>query len=321
MTRPFTAVLFGGASLLGAVWWALHQQRPRTLVRLGAAGVAGCLPFVVMGAIWVSTFPRDASGHRSLNAYALYDPADTLGFGADKGKGWLKTWGSWGHSPGKALRSVRYYLSHTSHYLLGWPWRLSLMLVPVPLLLCRHRGRYLFLLAVMLALVGGHMFYWATQHIGYGARYWFAAVPLAVVLSGIGLDALTIGRRRRGPWRAATGGVLGVMCVAGLILWNATVYMPKRLREARGYGNVSVRLQNEVRRMALREAVVFVPTEDLLFNDGFFMNDPLLRHGPFFARDLGARNMELAALFPGCRSYAWNRNELRPLPAGGGGSP
>ncbi|MBT3294444.1 MAG: hypothetical protein HN383_04175 [Verrucomicrobia bacterium] len=321
LTRPYTALLLGAVALVGGAWWAVRAHRVKGAALLCTVAVVGGLPFAAAGRFWISQFTHAEAGGGIPNVYALYDEADTLGFGPEKGKGWLKTWGTWGHTPAKAVRSVRCYLAHTAYYLQGWPWRLSLMLVPLPLLLCRHRRRYLLLGALMLVLVVGHMAYWATQHIGYGARYWFTAVPLAAVLSGVGLMALVASGRRPAARSAGAGGLLSLLCVAGLMLWNATVYMPKRLREARQYGNVTADLHREVVRRGLQQAVVFVRTEDLLFNDGFFMNDPALKSGPVFARDLGARNRELLDAFPGYEGYVWDKVDLRPLTVADGESP
>ncbi|NQU39030.1 MAG: glycosyltransferase family 39 protein [Lentisphaerae bacterium] len=321
LTRPFTALLLGGVFALTATGVLLRKRQPARLLRLGSASLAGILPFIIVGALWLSLFKHDGGEHTSLNVYSLYDQSDRLGFGADRGYGWLKTWGTWGHTPAKALRSVRFYLRHTSHYFLGWPWQLSLMLVPVPLLLARHRGRYLFLMALMLALIAGHMCYWATQHIGYGARYWFAAVPLAAVLSGVGLDRLTLGCGRRSRESLSVGSVLTLLVVSGMVVWNLSAYLPKRLHEARQYGNVTAGLHEAVRQQSLDRAIVFVETEGLLFNDGFFMNDPFLRRGPFFVRDLGARNGEFLAAHPGYVAYRWDKEELRPLTVEAGGEP
>jgi hypothetical protein len=53
----------------------------------------------------------------------------------------------------------------------------------------------------------------------------------------------------------------------------------------------------------------------LLYNDGFFLNDPFLEEPPVFARDLGDRNRELLAHFPGYEAYRWDRLTLRHLEA------
>ena len=68
-------------------------------------------------------------------------------------------------------------------------------------------------------------------------------------------------------------------------------------------------------------AVVFVQTQGLLFNDGFFMNDPFLEHGTLFARDLGRRNGELLRIYPEREAYVWDGKLLRRLrPAAEDGS-
>lgn len=320
LTRPYTALLFGGVVLAGGLGYAVRNRMGKRVLRLLAGLAAGLGPFAVLGAVWLSAFAVDAVPGVPINVYALYDASDTLGFGPDKGKGWLKTWGTWGHSPAKALRSVRFYLEHTATHFLGWPWALSLMWLPVPFFVRRHRGRYLLLLGVMFALVGGHMFYWATQHIGYGARYWFTGVPLAAVLAGIGFDTLV--RSVEGRDRSRAGArIVGGLGIGLLVVWSAVIYIPAHMEGTHDYGHVSAALKKEVRRRELKDALIFVQTENLLFNDGFFMNDPFFRAGPIFARDLGARNADLMAAYPDYAVYRWDKTALHKLRDGAEGKP
>ncbi len=63
----------------------------------------------------------------------------------------------------------------------------------------------------------------------------------------------------------------------------------------------------------LTDSIVFVRTEGLLYNDGFFMNDPFLRDGAIYARDLGPRNLELMEAYPERKAFRWTKNSLLPL--------
>lgn len=305
LTRPYTALL---AALVVAGYGAWLWSKKPVVMRALLGIAVGASFFVSAFLFWGDSLSEERRG--PLDSYSAYHASDTLGFGSDRGAGWLKTWGSWGHTPAKALRSAHQFLGHTSHYLFGWPPMLSFCLVVA----CFRWGRppdiVWLLLALFVALVIGHMFYWATQHIAFGARYWFSAVPGLIVLSALGLRGLARGH-------------FGPRCVAAvlavLIAINLTAYMPRRLRELPRYGAIGSALAREVERRELRDALVFVRTEGLMYNDGFSLNDPFLRRGPIFARDLGERNTELMALHPDFDAYRWDGSTLFRMRSAAGG--
>jgi hypothetical protein len=307
-TRPFTALLVTLCGALHGTVVLVRATERRTVVRCGVAVALVLLPATLGFLAWNGLHTEGKS--LAIGLHDAYSHADRLGFGPDRGSGWLKTWGSWGHTPAKALRSAATYLDFTSNQFLGWPLRLSLGLALAGLLFRRGRPGELLLWAIPLALVTGHMFYWATQHIGYGARYWFAALPALIVLTILGL--------RKALDTAADGAPRlswGVVVLFALLLgWNLTTYLPVRLAELEQYGGVTADLHREIERRGLDRAVVLIPTEGLLYNDGFFMNDPFLREGPVFVRDLGERNAELLERFPDRPLYRWSSGRLEPVP-------
>ena len=305
-TRPYTALLAALAvAAYGLYLWIRNPAVTRVLITI-AVGVS---LFVAAFLAW--TGAQSLDGSRPDRAYATYHASDTLGFGPQKGSGWLQTWGSWGHTPAKAVRSVYQYLDYSARHLLGWPLLLSFSLVLAHLIWGRTTPGSWLPLLLFAALIVGHMFYWATQHIGYGARYWFAATPGLMVVSALGLRALT---RDRG------GAIFAALATLVLVSVNLGGYLPDRLRELPEYGAVSSRLAREVERRELERALVFVRTEGLLFNDGFFMNDPFLESGTLFVRHLGRRNRELIRLYPEREAYVWDGTllkRLRPAPGSG----
>jgi 4-amino-4-deoxy-L-arabinose transferase-like glycosyltransferase len=312
LARPYTAALAGAAGALFAL-----VQAPRLLDRRFAArclvGALAGVPFVALYFVWNAVL--DPSSGAGTSLYASYSVNDSLGFGADRGRGWLLTWGSAGHTPAKALRSVGVYLDYTSRHLLGWPGRTSFALVLVGAIsAARGRDRRWLLLGPALALVAGHALYWATQHLGYGARYWFEALPALLVLAAVGLAALL----ERGLDRARgipVGTLAAAAAIGGLTMWSFGNYLPPRLAELERYGGVGPELKREIERTDLGRAIVFVPTEGLLFNDGFFMNDPFLRGAVLFARDLGEENARLIAAHPDRSPWRWDGRRLAPLHA------
>ncbi|HKQ60520.1 MAG TPA: glycosyltransferase family 39 protein [Candidatus Polarisedimenticolaceae bacterium] len=307
LSRPFGSFLSG---LVGAGYGAVLLVRgPRRwpIVKVGILAALAVAPFVALYLGWNALL---SEGH-GFNGYAAYDAKDTLGFGPDKGSDWLRTWGSFGHTPAKALRSAHQYLDYTSMHLLGWPGRLSFSFALAGVALARRRRDRWLLAALFAVLVVGHMFYWATQHLGYGARYWFCSVPALLVLSALGLQALV--ERARVPDRR--GGE--VLCLAAVLLvlvaCNGIGYFPQRFAELPHYGGIGPQLKQEVERGGLDRAVVFVRTQGIMFNDGFFLNDPWLHDGAVFAIDLGPRNQELLRAYPHFRGYLWADDTLRPL--------
>jgi hypothetical protein len=300
-TRPYTALIAG---LVGAAYglfeWNRRLRPPwmfRALLAVAVSASFLVAAYVFWNAMLYTVDPQ-------LGTHALYNPSDRLGFGPDKGQGWLMTWGSWGHTPAKAFRATYRFLEFTAEYLFGWPWLLSFSLALAPFLWGRARAEAWLLASLGPALALGHMLYWATQHIAYGARYWYAAVPGLAVLSALGVRALA--RRMRGT--ALLAGAL-----AGAVTLNLGSYLPLRLAELPEYGAIGAGLRREVERRGLEDAVVFVRTEGVLYNDGFFMNDPLLRGNRLFVRDLGERNAELLDRYPGLHGYLWDGRALTPL--------
>jgi len=190
------------------------------------------------------------------------------------------------------------------------PLRLSPALLVAALIWERRRRVVRAASWLLGALVAGHMLYWAVLFIGYGARYWYAAVPAVLVASLLGLRRLLL----------PDGGAprLGAVAVAAILLllvgWDLAAYWPARWSELPRYGGTTAGLRDEVERRNLDDAVIFVWTEDLIYYEGFGENDPFLRHGPFFVRDLGPRNAELIAAMPFDAPFRWTRGErLEPL--------
>ncbi len=316
LTRPYTALLVSFPVLLFAAYevdgWSSRRRAALALLAF-AAGVA---PLVVLSLCW-NYIHLQGRGF-PLGLYELYDATDTLGFGDLRGAGQRLTWGTWGHTPAKGLRSIYTYLDHTSLFFLGWPCRLSFAFVMYGLVgVCRDR-RKLLLAGIFIALVAGHFLYWATEHVGIGARYWFEAMPGLYVLAACGIFRLTTCRRdRAGPSVAAAGitshHVLVWAALLFFVFMNVTAYLPKKLKGLHNLNNITARLKTIVSEMHLSNAVVFVQTSGLSENDGFFMNDPFMRSGPIFARDMGARNGEILAQYPGYEAYLWDHLKLREL--------
>jgi hypothetical protein len=105
--------------------------------------------------------------------------------------------------------------------------------------------------------------------------------------------------------------VAAALCV--LVGWNAFVYMPARWIEMAEYGGVTANLPRAIEAEGLTDAIVFVPMRPLVFNEGFGLNDPLLRRGVIIATDRGDRNATLLQSYPDRPAYRWSEGRLSPL--------
>jgi hypothetical protein len=179
----------------------------------------------------------------------------------------------------------------------------------VPFFVEPKRKEWWLFAAILLALAVGHFFYWSTDHVGVGARYWFAAVPGLLIMSAAGVSDIA----RAGPRQGAVPRIVMTLVLAGLIGWNMAFYLPQELSQLHNLNGITADLKNEVKKADLKDAVVFVQTWGIFNNDGFYMNDPFLRGPVIFARDLGDRNTELLAQYSDYEGYMWDKNKLKRL--------
>ncbi len=187
LARPFDAALLGGPLLL----WGLHRGRSlaRAAPLLLLPGLAAAL-LLADNALLTGDplrFPMSAFFDGWVE-----DPSragcNRLGFGADVGC--FPTFGSWGHSPGKALRIAGDSALRLDSQLIGIPGAGALALVGLAW------GRRWLALVGIGALVLGYALYWSPG-MAYGARFWSPALlllplGLAPLLGRLGRLALPL---------------------------------------------------------------------------------------------------------------------------------
>lgn len=240
LARPFDA------ALLGVPLWALGALRlrgqPDRLPRLAAwtlpAALAAALllldnhartgdPFTFPVGPWFDAWVADMGRGPGCNG---------LGFGADRGC--HPTYGSWGHSPAKALRIAAETGVLLDRFLLGLPGGLALAALGA----WRLRRGLPWVAAALVVL--GYGLYWSPGNV-FGARFWHPLYAVLPVLVAAGLGALP----------ASVRGWLPAGLLAGGLLWG----LGRTTGElARGYWCVDGGLARALRAEGVDHGLLFV---------------------------------------------------------------
>lgn len=323
--RPHDALACGFVTggILGI--WSLRVKtfRPMVCFVIGAAiPTAGVL-----------LYNRATTGHPLLFGYQVhYGPGHTFGFYRTK-------WGLPVYTPLEAVKHVLSNLFALNKNLLEWP--LPALALPAllwtPFLLKKDRVD-LMLTAGALAFPVLYFFFFF-QDLCLGPRFYYCSVPFVLLLGARAAYRLVpvIAKAHACPERRVRHlmGLLFLTCV----LFAGGLRMPQLFRfYSDSFWQVDNALYRAVQAENIENAIVFMKSTEKILADsdlgsGFLHNDPWLTKSVIFARDLGSRNAELAAAYPGRRTYLARRNaqekiiieplHLRGTPAGtsGGGSP
>jgi len=222
LTRPVSALAVGVVVVVFLLALILRgETRPRALgwLALGGLPVAALLPL----------FAWRVGGSPLFNAYTLVWPYDRLGFGPDIGPQ--------GYSLHAAIFvNTRLKLSMLAGGLFGWPGWSNLIFLPVPFLARRANRWDWLLLAVIAAIVGVHIFYWAFGGADGGLpRYYYAALPAFVLLTARGIVMVS---QILGEWRPALR-LLPPALVALLVLFNLMWNLPPLVMAQQGKYNIT----------------------------------------------------------------------------------
>lgn len=287
---------------------------------LTAVGVA--LPFVVLALVMLRRAPREAwpplavigtltgllalilplwqaalTGNPTQNLYALWWPYDKLGFGVGVGNV------PGGHNLTLAWLNTRFSLRAGMHDLLGWPY-LSWILLPFGLWALRRNRDGLLLAAVFPSLVAVYSLYWIGAWL-LGPRYYYAALPGLMVLSGAGVlwvggwfvEGVSRALRAR---RLATLGVVSLLVAGNLIF-----YWPDRLGSLRGLYGISRAALAPVEEARIGRGLIFVHSEQWMPYGNLLTLEP-----PFSNSDLriawsngDEADRGVAASYPGWQTF------------------
>jgi Dolichyl-phosphate-mannose-protein mannosyltransferase len=229
LTRELTAILVGfGATafIFGLSWRRLQPAWRRLLPMLVPAA-----SILVTGVLLYLLYNKLQTGDASLSPRTLFSPTDRYGFG--EGVGFYGR-----HTPAAGLVVLDQLLTSLLINLYGWPFYLTLALVPLAFLHPLRVIRWdLFCLFMAVLLVGAQAGYFY-HGIYLGPRYLFEALPFLLLLTARGLTGLAHALSglwaRLLPWmshaglsRLAQGAVAIVL--TGLVLCNLLYYMPRQL--------------------------------------------------------------------------------------------
>ncbi len=181
--------------------------------------------------------------------------------------------------------------------LLGWPL-VSLAPALVPLLLKKIPPRARLAYAVAAATLLLYVLPYA-RGIHYGARFYYGALPAALLGGGLGLTLLPDWLKDK--WRFARG-----TAAAAVLLAVAVATVPYVVALAPAYGDAwafpdgkrpwaSRRLAWALEEWNVKEAIIFVAPEERC--GGPPPNDAALKSPIIYARHRGPRNAAFAALF------------------------
>lgn len=199
LARPFDGVVLGGPLAL----WGLTRARG------GSARVGLVLPALVAAGLVLLDNHVVTGDWRSFPANAWFDAqaqvegraagCNRLGFGPERGC--VKTLGSYGHTPLKALEHIGTAARLLDRLLLGVPG--GGLVALAGLWMAGRRG---LVLAGVLLTVGGYALYWSPG-VAYGARFWH---PLYALLPVGAAWALYRVLGRRAVWAPLVLGPIGL---------------------------------------------------------------------------------------------------------------
>jgi hypothetical protein len=217
-----------------------------------------------------------------------------------------------GHNLARGLFNTIQNWESLSDHLFGWLPFLTLAFCWLVFVAGRPTFGDWLLLALMVAVIGVYIFYWAAG-IMYGPRYYYAALPAFLLLTARGV--MVLGQRldrRTGQW-------LAVGLTAVFITGNLLLYMPEALADSRGFNFVSGGPLTTVEQAVEDPAIIFIsgdPESWWEYGQFFSGNTPWLIGRIIYARDLGEENGRLLELYPERAAYCWNNatTELSSFP-------
>jgi hypothetical protein len=187
LIRPLEGFI---AALLLAIWVLGNGPFGRRALQVAIMAIAS-----IVTASMTLPYNRHFTGSATTFPIMAYTDSrygagsNALGFGANRGL----PFGGLDPFPGHGLRDIivntDFNLFQVNIELLGWATG-SILLIALLLLSSRLRRVDAWMLAVVLAVVGAHAFYWFSGGPDFGARYWYLILLPCIVLTVRSLDVV-----------------------------------------------------------------------------------------------------------------------------------
>jgi len=272
LTRPYTAVVILSPLAVYRVYRAIRTGGFRLLVpRLALAG----LPFLALLGLFL-LYNHAQTGSALVQPFSRYDPNDRLGPSATS-----ESW-TWAFRTNVVRRLLRLgaWLPFSVFFLLPYFFQPG----------NRRNPKCGVLVGVFAALLAGYSVYLFDARNEYGPRYLYESTVALLLVA-----ACVIREFGKG----------GALIVAGVLALNAWMFQEvSRLHAAQVRDRM--RVYDLVRERGVDQAIVFMTT-----GSGSMPSYDLTRNGIHFdggvlyVKDLGRRNSELLAVYPGRKAYCY----------------
>jgi hypothetical protein len=298
LIRPLDATVLWAAAV---GYMALRHRARRQLlgVALSAVGLgAGMIGYVA--------YNHALTGCWSSALVTLISARNHLGFGRNVGL--------YGHNLWRAAINLNFNLAVMSADLFGWPIS-SLTFVFALLSFGRVQWPHRLAIVLLAALVTAYLFYWY-DGVCFGARFYFSALPLFLILTVEGMYQAPHLREAPVPLVEARHSNALKTFVALCFGFSLFVYWPivTRFEPYHNQRGVDSGLGDFVARHHIDSAIVFVGPTVQDFLPGFVGNALDPADGPIlYAFESGSDDERLAQRFPDRRVFHYT-HEANPRP-------
>jgi Dolichyl-phosphate-mannose-protein mannosyltransferase len=283
LTREFSAVVIGVAAsafLLGGQWRTL-RERAATIWPI----CVFALSILVSGVVVYLLYNRLQTGNALVSPRALFFPGDRYGFGENIG-----FYGQ--HTFAAGMVILDQLLTILLIDLYGWPFYLTLALLPLTFLRRDAGMRWDIFCALMLVLLCGAQVGYFYHGIYLGPRYLFETLPFLLLLTARGVTALAAALARIGralgavlPKRGLALGVSGALLLA-LIACNLLYYSPRQAQIYQGYTGLPASMKVDAATFYM-----FHPNQAIVLTNNWYiynyilfpLNDPALQGETLYA--------------------------------------
>ena len=278
LTREFSAALIGVAAtvfLFGGQWRIL-RERIRTLWPVFCLAAS----ILISGLILYLLYNAAQTGNPTLTPRAVFFPGDRYGFG--QGIGFYGQ-----HTFAAGMVILDQLLTILLIDLYGWPFYLTLALLPLTFLRRDAGTRWDIFCALLLLLLIGAQAGYFYHGIYLGPRYLFETLPFLLLLTARGVTGLAttlsrIGQTLSGALATQKVGlaVAGILLLA-LVACNLFYYTPRQAQLYHEYTGLPASMKVDARALyAFHPPQAIVVTNDwFIYNYILWpLNDPAL-HG------------------------------------------